>query len=437
MDKMLFLATLAGKLSEYPMSAEDIEKSIASVKVLLDRISDVDFAAEPPSEQDAADMAKDLYEKYMASKETQEQVSEVSAPAETALPEQAPIAAETPVAAEILTDTEIPAATEISEVVCTVNEPEIPDEPIPPVQEYVPDETSYMASNEPPAPEEILEQLKIEDAPVNTAITTDDEFFEMLAKEAETERVDQARIEELELKALAMANKEEPELVAQVLSQDEKLVEIVAQSDIADEFDPIEGAFDPAERPDIAFEESELTKAFATGDINASREFKIKSDKLKKVDESESKPRKIKKEPREKVKGSPLFWTLFILTLPITIPLMAIVYALFGIAYATVTVLIIALAASMLVVIGGGTALSLIGIIYGIIECFSKVPIGLYEIGLGIIIGGVTMLISVLLKNISMNYTPKLYKLIKRFGEYVFGSIADLYIKIKKECGKK
>ena len=47
-------------------------------------------------------------------------------------------------------------------------------------------------------------------------------------------------------------------------------------------------------------------------------------------------------------------------------------------------------------VIGGaaaGTALSLVGIIYGISQLFSCVPIGLYELGLGVLAGSAAMLV--------------------------------------------
>ncbi len=438
MDKIVFLATLAGKLSEYPMSAEEIENSVASVKVFLDRISDVDFAAEPPTDDDAADMAKDLYEKYLESKtaDIKEEAPDSEDPptdaeeisAKESVNEEAP-AEEAPVSQEAVT-IEDASVSEDSVAVDDIADTEEANE-----SEA---EEPYYIDDEPPAPEEILEQLEV--APYNeeAPITSDEDFFEMLAMETETERVDQARVEELELKALAMANKDDPEMVAQVLSQNEKLGEMVANSNLAEEFDPIETAFDPTEHPDMAFEESELTRVF-TSDPEASKEFSIDTDKLKKIDEDDSKPKKIKKEKKEKekVKGTPLFWTLLILTLPITLPLFLTVCALFGVAYTIVTVLIIGCCAAMLSVVVVGTALALIGIIYGIIECFDTVPIGLYEIGVGIIVGGVTMLVSVLLTNLAIRLIPKLYKHIGRIGKNVFGRIGDLYIKIKKECGKK
>ncbi len=405
MDKIVFLATLAGKLTEYQMPSDVIENSVDQVKSYIDRVSDADFASDPATEEDICAIAKDIYEKYLEEKEK-----------------------ETPAQPESITET-VAEYAEAAEDVTAGEEPE--------VTEINVDE--LISDDEPPAPEEIIEQLVVteEFAEESTPATSDEEFFEMLAKEAEGERSEQARIEELELKALAMANKEEPEVVAQVLSQDEKLVEIVSSSDIAEEFDPIESAFDPAERPDLAYEESEATRVFSTAETNISPDLMIDKDNLRRVDGEPVKKKKKSKPEREKVKGSPLFWILFILTLPITAPLFLTVSAFFGVLYVAVTALIVAFAGAMVGVVACGTALALVGIIYGATQCFKNLPIGLFEIGVGVTLGGVTMLVSVLLYNIAIRYIPRLYKLVSRFGAWVFGGIGKLYTNIKKECGKK
>ncbi len=404
MDKIVFLATLAGKLTEYQMPSDAIESSVAQVKGYIDRVSDAEFAADPATEEDVAAIAKDIYDKYLEAKQ-----------AEAAEPEQA-----------VATETTEPEIEEMPEI------EEIPADEETMVQEIFSDD-------EPPAPEEIIEQLVVteEYAEENAAVTSDEEFFEMLAKEAEGERSEKARIEELELKALAMANKDDPETVAQVLSQDEKLVEMVAASDIAEEFDPIETAFDPAERPDLAYEEAEVTRVFTTAETNIAPDLMIDKDELRRVDGDAPKKKKKIKPEREKVKGSPLFWTLFILTLPITVPLFLAICAVFGVLYVAVTALIIAFTGAMIATVACGTALALVGIIYGATQCFKALPIGLFEIGVGIALGGVTMLVSVLLYNIAVRFIPRLYKVVNRFGAWVFGGIGKLYTNLKKECGKK
>lgn len=415
MDKIVFLATLAAKLSEYQMPDDAVENSIAQIRGYVDRVSDEEFAAEPATEEDIAAIAKDIYDKYLASKESEAETYE-----------------------SVDKTSHIPAESGSENGEAT--EGAVEDESLENKEKTDSDASS---EDEPPAPEEIIEQLVVDEeyAEENAPASNDDEFFEMLAKETEGERSDQARIEELELKALVMANKDDPETVAHVLNNDEKLAEMVESSEVADEFDPIEGSFDPNERPDLAFEESEMTKGFSEEetDGDSGPDLMVDKENLRYVGEDTPKKKRRSKpvKEKEKVKGSPLFWTLFILTLPITVPLFLTVCAFFGVLYVTVTALIVAFAAAMIAVVACGTALALVGIIYGVTRCFKNLPIGLFEIGVGIAVGGVTMLVSVLLYNIAIRFVPRLYRLVNRFGGWVFGGIGNLYTNVKKECGKK
>ncbi len=452
MDKIVFLATLAGKLSQYPMPADAIENSVAQVRGYIGRVSDAEFAADPATEEDVEAIARDIYEKYLSAQEAEQAAAQISSEPEAQ--------AEAGTEPEADVNNDFVSTNDNTEDFDTVADTAV--------------EQIFAAEDEPPAPEEIIEQLVVteEYASERAAVTTsDEEFFEMLAKEAQGEREDQARIEELKLKALAMANKDDPDMVAQVLSHDEGLVEMVAASDLAEEFapveadfaitendytpveadfasiesetdpleadfDPIEAAFDPEERPDLAYEEAELTRGFTT-ETEFTPDLMIDKDELRRVDDDMPKKKKKVKPPKEKVKGSPLFWTLFALTLPITIPLLSVICAFFGVLYVAVTALIVAFAGVMIAAVACGTALALVGIIYGATQCFKSLHIGLFEIGIGIAVGGVTMLVSVLLYNIAIRFVPRLYKLVNRFGGWVFGGIGQLYTNIKKECGKK
>ena len=64
-------------------------------------------------------------------------------------------------------------------------------------------------------------------------------------------------------------------------------------------------------------------------------------------------------------------------------------------------------------------------------------PIGLFEIGLGIVIAGVTMLVSILLYNLAVRLITKLFKPVKLLARFVNDKLIDLYYTIKKECGRK
>ncbi|MBQ7161152.1 MAG: hypothetical protein IJR90_05550 [Clostridia bacterium] len=140
---------------------------------------------------------------------------------------------------------------------------------------------------------------------------------------------------------------------------------------------------------------------------------------------------------RQYIKGSPLFYLLLILFAPVWIPLYIAVWVLVGAVFVAVAALMVAFIAAMVAVIGAGAALSLVDIIYGVVKLFSQMPIGLFEIGLGIVIAGVTMLVSILLYNLAVRLITKLFKPVKLLARFVNDKLIDLYYTIKKECGRK
>ena len=64
-------------------------------------------------------------------------------------------------------------------------------------------------------------------------------------------------------------------------------------------------------------------------------------------------------------------------------------------------------------------------------------PIGLFEIGLAIAIGGATMLMAILVYNLVVRLMPKLFPFVKKLAIFVWTKISDLYYLCKKECGNK
>ncbi len=172
------------------------------------------------------------------------------------------------------------------------------------------------------------------------------------------------------------------------------------------------------------------TRTFNTADVE--NDIYLSSRKLNRAEKLRR-----RKNIDKSAKGTPLFWTLLILTLPITAPIFAVIWTFIGVLYATVSAVIAVFVALVVAVVGIGTAFVLVGLIYGIIKCFSLLPIGLYEVGLAVAIAGVTMLFSVLIYNVAVRFTPKLYSLIARFAGWIWHSLQTLYYFCKKECDRK
>jgi hypothetical protein len=136
-------------------------------------------------------------------------------------------------------------------------------------------------------------------------------------------------------------------------------------------------------------------------------------------------------------KGTPAFWAIFFLTLPITIPILLAVCAVFFAVLAAMACLIVGLIASLIGIVAAGSALSLIGIVYGVTQTFTALPIGLYEIGLGIFIGGTAMLSGILIYNFAVRFLPFAIKNVIRFSKFVIKRIKYLFYFLKKESAAR
>jgi len=133
-------------------------------------------------------------------------------------------------------------------------------------------------------------------------------------------------------------------------------------------------------------------------------------------------------------KGKLLFWGIFILTIPLTAGIFLGVSGIFFGAIAAFAAAIAGLMAGLIGMVAAGSAISLVGIIYGITQLFVTFPIGLYEIGLGVIITGFIMFAGLLIYNFAIRLLPFLIKNIFRLYKHLAGKMKKLFNYIKGEC---
>ena len=133
-------------------------------------------------------------------------------------------------------------------------------------------------------------------------------------------------------------------------------------------------------------------------------------------------------------KGMTIFWVGLLLTLPITLALLAIPVAFFAALFAVQIVLIVAGIAAMIVLAGAGALLALVAIIYGVTQLFSFPAAGIYEISLGVIIIGLALAAAVLFYNFSVRFVPWLIRKTAVFCRFVFGKLKTLFLAVRKEC---
>lgn len=138
----------------------------------------------------------------------------------------------------------------------------------------------------------------------------------------------------------------------------------------------------------------------------------------------------------EKVQGTKMFWGLFALSLPVTLPLALVVLGVFGVMWGATAAVMVGAVAALIATVCLGCVLSLVGIIYGIVQMGTAVPIGLYEIGIGVIIAGITMCVGILIYNFAVRLVPVLFKLVWKLFKYALKRLKELFNYLKKESAK-
>ncbi len=128
------------------------------------------------------------------------------------------------------------------------------------------------------------------------------------------------------------------------------------------------------------------------------------------------------------------FYIILACTSPLWIMVLLAVITLFIAAIAFMCAAIVFLLAGLVGVIGVGTVLAIVGIVYGITQIFTYAPIGMYEIGLGIMIGGITMLVGVVSYNIAIRLLPFLIKKTVKLLTFTMHKCIELYYYVKGEC---
>ena len=127
-----------------------------------------------------------------------------------------------------------------------------------------------------------------------------------------------------------------------------------------------------------------------------------------------------------------------VLLIPLLIALIVMITVVFLALYAVVAAMVVAFAVALVVIAAVGTALSLMAIIFGIIQLVqgAAAPIGIYEIGLGVVAGGITLGLSILLYNFIVRLAPFLFIKIFALYKFLFKQLTKLLGLVKGACSK-
>lgn len=107
------------------------------------------------------------------------------------------------------------------------------------------------------------------------------------------------------------------------------------------------------------------------------------------------------------------------------------------IVYILISALIVSLVALLVALSVIGCVGTLAGLIYGIVKLFSVLPEGLYEIGLALVILGITIAAGIGLYNLAIRIIPMLWKLFTKFLKQKLTDLRIYLNKIRTECNGK
>ena len=137
-------------------------------------------------------------------------------------------------------------------------------------------------------------------------------------------------------------------------------------------------------------------------------------------------------------RGKQKFWIIFACSLPLILIFLLLYFGTFALLFTALASLIVLLIAGLIGTSAIGAAVSFVCIVYGIsqlITVASAAP-GVYEIGLGITVGGSVMLFGILIYNLAIRVVPKLIRLLGTLFRFCTGKLKVLFHRAKEACYK-
>lgn len=136
-------------------------------------------------------------------------------------------------------------------------------------------------------------------------------------------------------------------------------------------------------------------------------------------------------------RGKVFFWVITVFTSPLWICCGALIMCVFGIAVAAVCAFMAACICLVCAEAAAGGAVALVGIIYGISRIFTGSPAaGIFEIGLGIAVGGVALALGILTYNFAVVVLPGLLRQLISFEGYCLRRIPPALDRFREECNR-
>ncbi len=134
---------------------------------------------------------------------------------------------------------------------------------------------------------------------------------------------------------------------------------------------------------------------------------------------------------------TPQYIGVVALTSPIALTLYLSIFAIFFSGSLALIALIAAFSLTVIAAACVGSIVTLFGVIYGISQFAQSSAICFYEIGLGLIAAGITLLVGILLYETGLRFLPYVLQQFRKLLSFVLWQIRRLYQYLRKECAER
>lgn len=127
-----------------------------------------------------------------------------------------------------------------------------------------------------------------------------------------------------------------------------------------------------------------------------------------------------------------LYVLLLVITIPIAVALILAAAVLYLGFWVVLALAMIACIAVLVVFVTVFAIIAIVGIVYGVVALITgNMPVGLFEIGLGVMVGAAVMFIGILVYNFAVRFIPFIMKLLARLFRSGFRAIRNGYQVLK------
>lgn len=189
-------------------------------------------------------------------------------------------------------------------------------------------------------------------------------------------------------------------------------------------------ADEPEEVPEITYPADELTEDLPTD------ESAVPENSTDESEDYDYAPADIPPKGRMSTRSIAITAAITLVLSPLWVAAAALFFVPFGAVFAAEFALIGALVALLAAGVALGAGAALTGIVYGVIRIFTTLPVGLYEIGFGIIIAGVTMMFGILIYNGAVRFMPWVIRQTAVFFKFAWRHVTPLLAEYKRRCEK-